>query len=148
MAAGTDLLGAEGAEGDPGGSRLGQASMPTGPYIGFDAISTSSEEVREPSRTLPRAIIGSLLIATVLYILVAIVATGLLPTEQLAGNEAPLGAATADALDDQLPPRSRVREGPHGAGQGLRPRRTGSGSSIIGAAPPGLTAPPLPPRCR
>ena len=45
-------------------------------YIGFDAVSTSSEEVKEPKRDLPRAIIGSLLIATTLYILVALVATG------------------------------------------------------------------------
>ena len=54
-------------------------------YIGFDAVSTSSEEVKEPERDLPRAIIGSLLIATTLYILVAIVATGALPFDKLKG---------------------------------------------------------------
>jgi basic amino acid/polyamine antiporter, APA family len=64
-------------------------------YIGFDAVSTSSEEVKEPKRDLPIAIIGSLLIATVLYIVVAIVATGALPFKQLAGSDAPL----ADVLD-------------------------------------------------
>ncbi len=65
-------------------------------YIGFDAVSTSGEEVKEPSRDLPRAIIGSLAIATVLYILVAVVATGALPYDELKGAEAPL----ATALDE------------------------------------------------
>ena len=62
-------------------------------YIGFDAVSTSSEEVKEPKRDLPRAIIGSLLIATTLYILVAIVATGALPFDKLKGQDAPLAEA-------------------------------------------------------
>jgi APA family basic amino acid/polyamine antiporter len=64
-------------------------------YIGFDAVSTSSEEVKEPKRDLPIAIIGSLAIATVLYIAVAVVATGALPFKQLKGSNAPL----ADVLD-------------------------------------------------
>lgn len=75
---------------------LGAASLIFFAYIGFDAISTSSEEVKEPSRTLPRAIIGSLAIATILYILVAVVTTGLLPTDELKGQEAPLGVALTD----------------------------------------------------
>ena len=65
-------------------------------YIGFDAVSTSGEEVKEPSRDLPRAIIGSLAIATLLYIAVAVVATGALPYDQLKGSEAPL----ATVLDE------------------------------------------------
>jgi basic amino acid/polyamine antiporter, APA family len=63
-------------------------------YIGFDAVSTTSEETRNPSRDLPIGIIGSLAIATLLYILVAITAIGALPSAQLAGSKAPL----ADAL--------------------------------------------------
>jgi APA family basic amino acid/polyamine antiporter len=59
-------------------------------YIGFDAVSTSGEETRNPSRDLPIAIIGSLVIATILYILVALVAVGALPFDQLKGAEAPL----------------------------------------------------------
>jgi APA family basic amino acid/polyamine antiporter len=59
-------------------------------YIGFDAVSTSSEEVKRPARDLPIAIIGSLAIATVLYIVVALVAVGALPYQDLAGQEAPL----------------------------------------------------------
>jgi APA family basic amino acid/polyamine antiporter len=63
-------------------------------YIGFDAISTTGEEAENPSRDLPFAIIGALLICTLLYILVAVVTVGLAPTDKLAGSEAPL----ADAL--------------------------------------------------
>jgi basic amino acid/polyamine antiporter, APA family len=63
-------------------------------YIGFDAISTSGEEAQNPSRDLPFAIIGALLICTLLYILVAVVAVGLAPSDKLAGSDAPL----ADAL--------------------------------------------------
>jgi len=59
-------------------------------YIGFDAISTSGEETREPERDLPIAILGSLAIATVLYIAVSLVAVGAMPYTQLAGDTAPL----------------------------------------------------------
>jgi APA family basic amino acid/polyamine antiporter len=62
-------------------------------YIGFDAVSTTGEEARRPARDLPIAIIGSLVIATVLYILVALVAIGLAPADELAGGEAPLTEA-------------------------------------------------------
>ena len=62
-------------------------------YIGFDAVSTGSEETKRPQRDLPIAIVGSLVIATVLCILVAVVATGLLPADQLAGQDAPLSVA-------------------------------------------------------
>jgi APA family basic amino acid/polyamine antiporter len=65
-------------------------------YIGFDAVSTSGEEVKEPGRDLPRAIIGSLAIATLLYILVAVVATGALPFAELDGAEAPLAAVLSE----------------------------------------------------
>ena len=67
-------------------------------YIGFDVVSTSSEEVKGPERTLPIAIIGSLVIATVIYILVAVVTTGLLPQQELAGEEAPLGKALSEGV--------------------------------------------------
>jgi APA family basic amino acid/polyamine antiporter len=65
-------------------------------YIGFDAVSTSGEEVKRPGRDLPRAIIGSLAIATLLYIAVALVATGALPFDQLKGAEAPLATVLSD----------------------------------------------------
>lgn len=47
-------------------------------YIGFDAVSTAAEEVRKPDRDLPRGIISSLVISTVLYILVAGILTGMM----------------------------------------------------------------------
>ncbi len=46
-------------------------------YIGFDAISTTAEECRNPRRDLPRAIIFALIITTVLYILISLVLTGM-----------------------------------------------------------------------
>ncbi len=48
-------------------------------YIGFDAVSTVAEEVRKPQRDLPIGIIGSLIICTVIYIVVAAVFTGIIP---------------------------------------------------------------------
>jgi APA family basic amino acid/polyamine antiporter len=64
-------------------------------YIGFDAVATGSEETRNPARDMPLAIIGSLTICTVVYILTAIAAVGALPAAELAESEAPL----AQALD-------------------------------------------------
>lgn len=46
-------------------------------YIGFDAISTTAEECKDPQRDMPRGMIYSLLICTVLYILIALVLTGI-----------------------------------------------------------------------
>ena len=46
-------------------------------YIGFDAISTTAEECKNPQRDLPRGMIYSLVICTVLYILIALVLTGM-----------------------------------------------------------------------
>ncbi len=65
-------------------------------YIGFDAVSTGSEETKRPQRDLPIAIVGSLVIATVLYILVAVAAVGALPADQLAGQDAPLAVALSE----------------------------------------------------
>ena len=52
-------------------------------YIGFDAISTAAEETRNPQRNMPIGILGGLGICTVIYVIVGIVATGLVPYEQL-----------------------------------------------------------------
>jgi basic amino acid/polyamine antiporter, APA family len=65
-------------------------------YIGFDAVSTGSEESRNPGRDLPIAIIGSLVIATILYILVSVAAVGALPADELAGQDAPLAVALSE----------------------------------------------------
>ena len=52
-------------------------------YIGFDAVSTVAEETRRPSRDLPIGIIGSLIISTFVYVLVAAVFIGIIPFEVL-----------------------------------------------------------------
>jgi len=52
-------------------------------YIGFDAVSTVAEEVKNPKRDLPIGIIGSLIICTILYIGVAAVFTGIIPYQAL-----------------------------------------------------------------
>ena len=52
-------------------------------YIGFDAVSTASQEAANPQRDMPIGIIGSLVIATVLYVLVAFVLTGIVPYDRL-----------------------------------------------------------------
>lgn len=52
-------------------------------YIGFDAISTTAEECHSPQRDLPKGMIYSLLICTALYILIAIVLTGMVPYNRL-----------------------------------------------------------------
>ncbi len=52
-------------------------------YIGFDAISTTAEECKNPRRDLPRGMIYSLVICTVLYILIALVLTGMVPFTEL-----------------------------------------------------------------
>jgi basic amino acid/polyamine antiporter, APA family len=62
-------------------------------FIGFDAVSTGSEEANNPKRDLPLAIIGSLGICTVFYVLVATGAIGIATPAQLSGSDAPLAAA-------------------------------------------------------
>lgn len=52
-------------------------------FIGFDAVSTAAEEVKRPQRDLPIGIIASLLICTVLYIVVSLILTGIVPYGQL-----------------------------------------------------------------
>ena len=53
-------------------------------YIGFDAISTTAEECKNPQRDLPRGMLYSLVICTVLYVLVALVLTGMVSYKELA----------------------------------------------------------------
>lgn len=55
-------------------------------YIGFDAVSTAAEEVRNPQRSMPIGIIASLAICTILYIVVALVLTGMVPYTMLGVN--------------------------------------------------------------
>ena len=61
-------------------------------YIGFDAISTAAEETKNPQRDLPIAIMGTLLLCTILYVCVALVLTGVVPMKGI-DIQAPLAHA-------------------------------------------------------
>jgi APA family basic amino acid/polyamine antiporter len=61
-------------------------------YIGFDAVSTTAEEAKNPQRDIPIGIIASLAICTLLYIAVAAVLTGMIPWQQIDVN-APIATA-------------------------------------------------------
>jgi APA family basic amino acid/polyamine antiporter len=65
-------------------------------YIGFDAITTAAEEVKNPQRTFPIAILGSLIVASILYIIVTIVLNGMVPYYEL-GIAAPVAYALSSA---------------------------------------------------
>src|SRR6202047_5403738 len=64
-------------------------------YIGFDAVSTTAQEAKNPQRDLPIGIIASLLICTALYIAVAAVLTGMVPWRDV-NIEAPIARAFMD----------------------------------------------------
>jgi APA family basic amino acid/polyamine antiporter len=68
-------------------------------YIGFDAVSTTAEEAKNPSRDLPIGIIASLVICTILYLVVAGILTGIVPVVQFKSDmqflNAPVGYALA-----------------------------------------------------
>ena len=61
-------------------------------YIGFDAISTAAEETKNPQRDLPVAIIGTLVLCTILYVSIALVLTGMIPLNGI-DTQAPLAHA-------------------------------------------------------
>ncbi|MBQ3102603.1 amino acid permease [bacterium] len=52
-------------------------------YIGFDAVSTTAEETKNPQRDLPIGIMGTLLICTIMYVCVALVLTGMVPLDMI-----------------------------------------------------------------
>jgi len=65
-------------------------------FIGFDAVSTAAQEAKNPQKDVPTGILGSLVICTILYVLVALVLTGVVPYDQL-GVADPI-AVGVDAL--------------------------------------------------
>jgi len=64
-------------------------------YIGFDAVSTTAQEAKNPQRDLPIGIIASLVVCTALYIAVAAVLTGMVPWREV-NIEAPIARAFLD----------------------------------------------------
>ena len=62
-------------------------------YIGFDAVSTAAEEARNPQKDLPKGIIASLIICTLLYITVSAILTGMVPYKEFSNTSAPVAFA-------------------------------------------------------
>jgi APA family basic amino acid/polyamine antiporter len=89
---GHTLGGRPNAAGQPVGMLAG-AALAFFAYIGFDSVSTQTEEARHPQRDVPLAILGSLLICTALYIGVVAVLTGMVPYSEL-----DVAAPVADAF--------------------------------------------------
>ncbi len=61
-------------------------------YIGFDALATAAEETKNPQKNLPIGIIGSLIVCTIVYVLVALVFTGVAPLGEI-NIQAPVASA-------------------------------------------------------
>lgn len=76
--------------GDPDEMRYGwpgvmrAAGMVFFAYVGFEAVSTASQEAKNPQRDIPIGILGSLIVCTILYIIVSAVLTGIVPYQTLA----------------------------------------------------------------
>ncbi|MDY0964232.1 MULTISPECIES: amino acid permease [Massilia] len=62
-------------------------------FIGFDAVTSAAEEVKNPKRDLPIGIIGSLVVCTILYVVVAAIMTGIVPHLDFKGVDHPVSLA-------------------------------------------------------
>jgi APA family basic amino acid/polyamine antiporter len=62
-------------------------------FIGFDAVTSAAEEVKDPKRDLPIGIIGSLAVCTLLYVIVSAIMTGIVPFAQFKGVDHPVSLA-------------------------------------------------------
>ncbi len=69
-------------------------------FIGFDAVSSAAEEVKNPAKALPIGIIGSLAVCTVLYVVVSLVMTGIVPYQDFLGVDHPVSLALQKADED------------------------------------------------
>jgi APA family basic amino acid/polyamine antiporter len=75
------------------GSVMSAAALVFFAFIGFDAVTSAAEEVKNPSKDLPIGIIGSLGICTVLYVVVAAIMTGIVPFMNFKGVDHPVSLA-------------------------------------------------------
>ncbi|MEX5744867.1 amino acid permease [Massilia sp. X63] len=82
------------------GSVLSAAALVFFAFIGFDAVTSAAEEVKNPSRDLPIGIIGSLGVCTVLYVAVAAIMTGIVPFMDFKGVDHPVSLALQVAGQD------------------------------------------------
>ncbi|MBU9480766.1 amino acid permease [Burkholderia multivorans] len=62
-------------------------------FIGFDAVTSAAEEVKNPRRDLPVGICGSLIVCSVLYVVVSAIMTGIVPYQQFLGVDHPISLA-------------------------------------------------------
>jgi basic amino acid/polyamine antiporter, APA family len=67
-------------------------------FIGFDAVVTAAEETENPQKSMPIGIIGSLIVCMILYVIVAVILTGVIPFSELAAPDA-MNAPIAFALE-------------------------------------------------
>jgi amino acid transporter len=72
-------------------------------FIGLDAISTAGEEVKDPQRTMPRALIFALITVIVVYVLVALVAVAAQPWQEFEGQEAGLAQILENIVGSSWP---------------------------------------------
>jgi APA family basic amino acid/polyamine antiporter len=98
---GKTIFGQHGPGGEPLGVLAGAAIIFFA-YIGFDSVSTHAEEAKRPNRDVPIGIIASLIICTVLYIAVAAILTGMMPSTQI-----DIHAPVADAFRQKGLPFAR-----------------------------------------
>lgn len=82
------------------GSVMSAAALVFFAFIGFDAVTSAAEEVKNPSRDLPIGIIGSLAICTVLYVVVSAIMTGIVPFPNFKGIDHPVSLALQYAGQD------------------------------------------------
>jgi APA family basic amino acid/polyamine antiporter len=83
------------------GGVLGAAALVFFAFIGFDEVITLAEETRDPTRTVPRALLLALALSTLLYIAVAIAAVSVLGAAALAASPRPLADVMAHVLGDR-----------------------------------------------
>jgi APA family basic amino acid/polyamine antiporter len=74
---------------------MGGAAIVFFSFIGFDAVSSTAEETKNPQRDMPIGMIGSLIVCTILYAAVSLVLTGILPYTTYADDAAPVASALA-----------------------------------------------------
>jgi APA family basic amino acid/polyamine antiporter len=91
-----DLLSGHGV-----GGVLGAAALVFFAFIGFDEVITLAEETRDPTRTVPRALLLALGLSTGLYIAVAVAAVSVLGADTLAASPRPLADVMAHVLGDR-----------------------------------------------
>ncbi len=82
------------------GSVMSAAALVFFAFIGFDAVTSAAEEVKNPSKDLPIGIIGSLGICTILYVVVAAIMTGIVPYMNFKGVDHPVSLALQYAGQD------------------------------------------------